>query len=151
MPVNIIYCEGGTKDPPDQVIIKAILIGARVDVESVGGKGPLSSLIHTLRRSTQSSQVTTVNHSAFALRDRDFDDLDMAAAGPIPWILKQDGKTQIGWRWLRNSLENYLIDPVVVAKSLKDRGPDALSYQKALEEARDLSRVVWAIKDLVPG
>lgn len=55
----------------------------------------------------------------------------------MPWILKQDGKTQIGWKWSRNTLENYLIDPIVVAKSLKSRRPDDLAYRQALEEARD--------------
>lgn len=53
MPVSQIFCEGGTEDPPDKLIIEAILRGLNVKTEAVGGKGSLSSLIHTLRINTK--------------------------------------------------------------------------------------------------
>jgi hypothetical protein len=45
--------------------------------------------------------------------------------------------THFGWRWTRKEIENYLIDPDVVSRSLGARAPDPNEYRIALERARD--------------
>ncbi|NCC40248.1 MAG: hypothetical protein EOM21_12475 [Gammaproteobacteria bacterium] len=54
---------------------------------------------------------------------------------PLVWMASDN--TRLGWRWERKEIENYLIDPAIVAKALGDRAPEPARYQQALEVARD--------------
>ena len=55
------------------------------------------------------------------LKDADFDrDWNAPADRPEAWTKRLPGARieRIGWCWARKEIENYLIDPVVVARAL---------------------------------
>ncbi|MEQ9001376.1 MAG: hypothetical protein RID53_33360 [Coleofasciculus sp. B1-GNL1-01] len=43
----------------------------------------------------------------------------------------------VGWSWARKEIENYLIDPAVVQRSLGKKAPSRDEYQNALDEAAE--------------
>jgi hypothetical protein len=69
-------------------------------------------------------------------------DGDFHAAWPAPkfapasWT-SADGGIQFGWRWSRKEIENYLIDPAVVASALGRDAPFARDYEALLREGAD--------------
>jgi hypothetical protein len=73
------------------------------------------------------------------LRDRDFDDDDSTPTGnPRNWYITDAGKqVSLGWYWERKEIENYLIDPKVVKRSLKDNAPPASDYRAALQQSAE--------------
>jgi len=74
------------------------------------------------------------------LRDADFD-RDWNAPSDVPemWWKATGGlpETRLGWRWSRKEIENYLIDPAVVARSLGARAPAPSQYKQILDRAAD--------------
>jgi hypothetical protein len=53
---------------------------------------------------------------------------------PRPW---QAPGGDLGWRWERKEIENYLLDPVVVQRSLGGNAPARAEYEQGLMTARD--------------
>ena len=49
----------------------------------------------------------------------------------------ENGKIAFGWRWSRKEIENYLIDPTVVSRSLGTTAPSPVDYLRLLEVAAD--------------
>ncbi len=129
MPVTTLYCEGGPVDPPDQRVIRKILAELQVLVEPVGGKGELKNFLTVLRR-----EGISWGRGYYGLRDRDFDDqLVVATSSPQPWLERVDNREcLLGWKWARNSLENYLIDPAVVSRALNWSPETTASYAALL-------------------
>lgn len=128
MPVNILYCEGGPKSP-DIRVLSIILAGACV-LEPAGGKYGFGDRILGARKTRASDAIA-------GLGDRDFDDDDASPHGaPRDWQIDA-GKTKLGWRWERKEIENYLIDPVVVAHALGSSAPNPAEYHASLQAAAD--------------
>jgi hypothetical protein len=130
VPVNILYCEGVAKSP-DVRVISAIVPPGCV-VRPIGSKQGLA------QRILGGKDVRTGSTIA-GLRDRDFDDDDSLPSGnPRNWYIT-DGGTQVslGWYWERKEIENYLIDPKVVRRSLKDKAPPASDYHAVLRQSAE--------------
>jgi len=128
--VNILYCEGVAKSP-DVRIISAIVPPGCV-VRPIGSKQGLA------QRILGGKDVRTGSTVA-GLRDRDFDDDDSVPSGhPRDWYIT-DGGTQasLGWYWERKEIENYLIDPKVVRRSLGDNALPVSEYRAVLQQSAE--------------
>lgn len=127
MPVNVLFCEGGPGSYDIKVLNK-LLSGCLIRPE--GGKYGMGNRIKAEREALRGGLV-------FGLLDGDFRAATTDPRGqPQPWLV-DSGQNHLGWRWERKEIENYLIDPVIIAKALGDRAPDPAIYQQALESARD--------------
>lgn len=128
MPVNVLFCEGGPGSPDIRVLNK-LLAGRCGQIRPEGGKYGMGNCIKAHREALGQALV-------LGLLDGDF---RSAPGDPTdePQVWMASDKTRLGWRWERKEIENYLIDPAVVAKSLGDQAPEPGKYQQALESARD--------------
>lgn len=128
MPVNLLLVEGNLESE----VLNPILKGSPV-LRQGGSKNSLKPRAVTERRENK------VN--AGYLRDRDFD-FDPPADTSTPTIDGRDGSTLFGWRWCRHEIENYLIEPSLVAEAisiqtadfeqvLRDVATEIRSYQAA--------------------
>jgi hypothetical protein len=128
--VNILYCEGVAKSP-DMRVISAIVPPGCV-VRPIGSKQGLA------QRILGGKDVRTGSVIA-GLRDRDFDDDDSPPRGnPRDWYITDRGKqTSLGWYWERKEIENYLIDPKVVKRTLGNNAPPASDYRAALQQSAE--------------
>lgn len=126
MPVDVLYCEGASKSP-DIRVLASLLSGVCV-VKPGGGKYGLGQMIRLAREASPNSVIA-------GLRDRDLeaDDADPAKA-PRPWQV-ENGTVWLGWYWERVEIENYLVDPEVVRRALRNRAPKAGAYRAALSAA----------------
>ena len=130
MPVNILYCEGIAKSP-DVRIISAIVPPGCV-VRPIDSKQGLAQRI-------LGGKDVRIGSTVAGLRDRDFDDDDSLPSGhPRDWYIT-DGGTQafLGWYWERKEIENYLIDPKVVRRSLGDNAPPISEYRAVLQQSAE--------------
>ena len=128
MPVNILYCEGVAKSP-DMQLISAIVPPGCV-VRPIGSKQGLAQRI-------LGGLDVRAGSTIAGLRDRDFDDDDSPPSGnPRNWQIADAGKQIfLGWYWERKEIENYLIDPKIVKRSLGDNAPPASDYRIALQQS----------------
>jgi hypothetical protein len=99
-------------------------------VDPVGGKYGFGNHIRLARAVYKSEAIA-------GLRDRDFDDEDTSITNaPREWHV-EGGALWLGWYWERNSIENYLIDPVVVERALGAKAPPASDYRSALQTSAE--------------
>jgi hypothetical protein len=88
-------------------------------------------------------RVVTPTGTVMGLKDADFNRVwNTPADRPEPWTKRLPGARieRIGWSWARKEIENYLIDPEVVARALAPNAPPPDRYQEILDRAaRDLS------------
>lgn len=127
MPVNVLFCEGGPGSPDVRVLNK-LLSGRCGQIRPEGGKYGMGNCIRAHREALGQSLV-------LGLLDGDFWSAPDGPKGePQVWMASDN--TRLGWRWERKEIENYLIDPAIVAKALGDRAPEPAKYQQALEAAR---------------
>lgn len=125
MPVNVLYCEGIPKGP-DTRVLSNVLSDIRTNIKPVGVKYCLERRISGARDTESGIQVA-------GIRDRDFDNDNSSPAGkPRAWEFESK---RIGWTWERKEIENYMIDPEVVKRTLKFEDSQAGDYQKALNES----------------
>lgn len=129
MPVNVLYCEGG-KNSPDIRVLRNVLSGVRCEIKYGGSKSGLDRKILFLREERPNPIVA-------AIKDRDFDEEEISPIdSPKDWTVRENEKLiQVGWSWERKEIENYLIDPRVVSRSLRKKAPPIEEYQTALEES----------------
>jgi hypothetical protein len=105
------------------------LLAGRCEVRPFGGKYGMGSVIKGGREAIGRKTV-------YGILDRDFPkEWENPTGEPKRWIAS-DG-IALGWRWERTEMENYLIDPGVVAKALGTEAPPSDDYSVALEAARD--------------
>jgi len=122
----VLLCEGNMGGP-DARVLNRILAG-RGEIKPLGGKYGMRERVKARREAMPQSTV-------YGLLDGDFPRVWAPPVGrPKPW--DADG-TQLGWRWERKEIENYLLDPQVVRRALGAVAPDGGRYQAALERARD--------------
>jgi hypothetical protein len=128
MPVGTLFVEGMAK-APEQTVLRQIVPTGCV-VTPGGSKTGLADQVRGVRRARGLGGGVVA-----ALRDRDFDQDSSAPQGaPRTWVAGR-AKDWIGWTWERVEIENYLIDPVVVAAALGQRAPDPAKYERALDDA----------------
>ncbi len=110
MPVSVLLCEGNNTSPDARVLNK--LLAGLCEVKPFGGKYGMGDRILARREVLGATSV-------FGLLDGDFREWTVPKGIPISWVIEpQNSKQHIGWRWERKEIENYLIDPVVVARAL---------------------------------
>lgn len=127
MPVSLLLCEGIASSPDMRVLGK--LLAGRCEVRPFGGKYGMGEAIKGGREGIGRQTV-------FGVLDGDFPkDWSLPTGKPRPW--RASDNVVLGWRWERKEIENYLIDPVVVAKALGIAAPQLVNYKSALEAARD--------------
>lgn len=127
MPVSLLLCEGIASSPDMRVLGK--LLAGRCEVRPFGGKYGMGSVIKGGREAIGRQTI-------FGILDGDFPkEWNQPTGAPRRWIAS-DG-IALGWRWERTEIENYLIDPVVVAKVLGSEAPQPSNYTTALWAARD--------------
>ncbi|WP_437675884.1 hypothetical protein [Sorangium sp. So ce131] len=110
--MSVLLCEG-EDNSPDVRLLHAILEGTGVTIEPWGGKEGLPSLIRRRRRQ---------NPGICGLIDGDFPrdpGAWMPAAAPRPAAWATPKGVQLGWAWRRKEVENYLLDPDVLARALR--------------------------------
>jgi hypothetical protein len=110
VPLSVLLCEG-VAGGPDTRILFHILRGVVGVVQPYGGKDGLP-----VRVAARREMRTDAARSCCALGDGDFP-RDPEVWNPSdearPWIDKQG--MRIGWLWRRKEIENYLLDPSVLA------------------------------------
>jgi len=127
VPVSLLFCEGNAGSPDARILGK--LLAGRCELRPSGGKYGLGSLI-------KGARATIGKDAVFGILDRDFPDgWGAPIHSPVPWIASDH--VRLGWRWERKEIENYLIDPDVVALALGAQAPPPDDYRCALERARD--------------
>ena len=107
MPVTKLYVEGRL----DASILTAILDEDDQEVAIVEG-GPKYGLKTKTLEDRKSNRI----ESAFFLRDRDFD-YDVSPGTTSPQVISHNdhGVKVIGWHWCRHEIENYLLEPALLA------------------------------------
>jgi hypothetical protein len=118
VPVVKLFIEGNLESE----VLNPILQGSPV-LQRGGSKYSLKPRAFAERRENQVA--------AGYLRDRDFD-YDPPSDLSRPTVDSHDGGVPFGWRWCRHELENYLIDPAVVAEAM---GWPMAEVEEALRQA----------------
>ena len=142
MPVSILFCEGKRTGADIQVVSRIIDV-AGCTVQAGGSHRQLASRIREL------ADLCTVG-----LRDRDqHADSFTPTRCPPEW---RDENMLLGWYWERVELENYLLDPEVVARTIAHdfANFDMAAYRQALADAAksitDYAAARKAITDCLP-
>lgn len=79
------------------------------------------------------------------LRDRDFDN-DPPADLHAPTVDRISGGVVQGWRWCRHEIENYLLEPEIVARATGwERGDFARSLLAAARALRHYTAARWTV------
>ena len=111
MPVSVLLCEG-VSGSPDALVLRKLLAGICM-VEPSGSKCGMDHRVLAWRAAMPGSAVA-------CLRDADLDgEWPRNKDRPQTWIKPMAGghSVQLGWLWSRTEIENYLIDPDVVARA----------------------------------
>jgi hypothetical protein len=129
MPVTVLLCEG-TTDSPDARVLNKLLPGL-CTVEPAGSKHGMDTRVLVRREVSPTATV-------MGLKDADFQpDRNAIDDQPQAWSKALPGNqvVRVGWSWARKEIENYLIDPEVVARALANRAPPPEKYIEALDRA----------------
>lgn len=118
MPVTMLFVEGSL----DAQILTAILGGDPV-VRPGGSKNSLAPRTR-VQRAERGAAICY-------LRDRDFD-FDPPDDCTHPEVDRREAGMVLGWRWCRHEMENYLLDPEIVARAT---GWDQDEYEEELVHA----------------
>jgi hypothetical protein len=80
------------------------------------------------------------------VRDRDFD-YDPPPQTDRPCLDREDESLPLGWRWCRHSIENYMLEPTIVSKTLVDVQEDSYREEllKAAQTIKYYQAARWAI------
>ena len=125
MPVAQLYCEGGPEGTDIRIISQ--IAPRNCVARAIGSKNRLAEGVVADRR---------VNSALAGLVDRDFDCVESTIAQqPIELF---ESNTHVGWSWERKEIENYLLDPVIVAKTCIPKYDFTIEeYQRALQQAAE--------------
>jgi hypothetical protein len=126
--VNLLLCEGQAGSP-DVRLLRSITRGvASVQIQPRGAKYGLGQFIRAYREVAPQTVVA-------GIRDSDFDRIHQLPAGQLrDWRIEND-RVWLGWFWERAEIENYLLDPAIVARAFPAQVIDPAWYQTALETA----------------
>lgn len=124
MPVTQLYCEGGSEGTDIRIVSQ--IAPRNCVVRAIGSKNRLAESVVADRR---------VNPALAGLVDRDFDCVEsVIVQQPIKLF---ENSTHVGWSWERKEIENYLLDPIIVAKTcIPQKYKFTIEeYQRALQQA----------------
>jgi hypothetical protein len=130
--VSVLYCEGAENSP--DVRLLGLLLGDVVgEIVPWGGKDGLPAMVNRGRRK---------GLPVCALIDGDFPrDPDAWAHSDEACVWEHGGngpsKVLLGWRWRRKEVENYLLDPVVLAGAFGWSADQTNDYRAVLEHVFD--------------
>lgn len=128
MPVNLLLCEGADNSTDVRVLRK--LLAGRCEVRPEGSKYGMGIKVLAERNAKNNPRIA-------GMLDGDFQpEWDGPTDAPCPWEHRQR-TIQFGWRWRRKEIENYLLDPKVVLKSLGLLAPPEHKYAARLEKAAE--------------
>lgn len=131
MSVSVLLCEG-IANGPDVRLLRVILRGIPVEIVPSGGKDGFPSAVLAAR-----AQIPRT--CAFA--DNDFprqpDSWTTASDGAEWRVNRENVDVMIGWRWRRKEIENYFIDPSVLARVLTWNDAEKADYEAKLENIFD--------------
>ena len=129
-PVTILLCEGGPNSPDVRVLLT--LLNGLCRVRPMGGKYGMGERILALREASGGKETVC------GILDGDFvSEWSGTGDEPQKWeVSRVSGRVSLGWRWARKEIENYLIDPSVVEKTVRDI-VDHSAYHEALHDAKD--------------
>jgi hypothetical protein len=138
MPVSVLLCEGSPNSPDLRVLSK--LLTGLCQVRDSGGKYGMGDRIKVQR------EVEEKGNICCGILDGDFiAKWEIPKNEPRQWMSSEE-KIHFGWRWERKEIENYLIDPKVVEKSLGRMTPHMDTYKEALELARSSIAIYQAAR-----
>lgn len=135
MPLSQLYVEGSL-DVILMTNIASTLPEGAPAILSGGSKGSLRPRVAEARR----KQI----HACY-LRDRDFD-TDPPEARSEPVADRNAQGDVIGWRWCRHEIENYLLEPAIVARATGWHEADyTRSLLAAARSLRYYTAARWAV------
>jgi len=122
--VNVLFCEGAPTSPDARVLAK--ILAGLCEVRPSGSKYGMGDRI-LARREAMGQDVV------FGLLDGDFREWAHPNETPDPWQININNTSiHVGWRWQRKEIENYLIDPRIVDRTL---GIELQGYTQSLDRA----------------
>ncbi|HRI63170.1 MAG TPA: hypothetical protein PK156_03005 [Polyangium sp.] len=140
MSVSILLCEG-IASSPDVRLLRVVLRRVQLEIVPSGGKDGLPSTVIALR-----SQVP----QTCAFRDADFPrqpDTWTAATDAEQWTVKRDtGDVMVGWKLRRKEIENYFVDPNLLARVFGWDGAQEKDYSDKLDNILDELAIVTAAR-----
>ncbi len=131
MPVDVLLCEG-VSGSSDARIVRTLLAGT-CSIEPSGSKHGMDTRVLAWRAATPGSTIA-------CLRDADLDSpWPRERERPQQWVKNTAGgqSVNLGWLWSRTEVENYVIDPNVVASALGFDAPTQTQYQEILVRATE--------------
>ncbi|MDR2408893.1 MAG: hypothetical protein LBE13_12390 [Bacteroidales bacterium] len=146
---KILFCEGSVQSCDIRILKKLLKLTCQV---VAGGS------TRGLRKRVDLARQIYGAESVYVIRDRDFPEKWTGMPQKIlNWITPDHLGVvkQWGWLWARREIENYLIDPIIVQKSLDVHGQQKISdirhfnldeYIAALNSARDSIMIYQAAR-----
>jgi len=124
----------------DAELLDAVFAGRPVLEAAKASKNALAPRVRTERQREKPG--------VYYLRDRDFDydPPDSALSPAVDQVDKEDYDKVLGWRWCRHEIENYMLEPGIVAKALKvpqDQYAEALL--DAARRTRHYEAARWSV------
>jgi hypothetical protein len=136
VPVSLLFCEGGERSPDVRVLAR-LLKG--IAIKPAGGKYGMGQRVLAHRDALGRA------NAVFGLLDGDFvERWQGSAQAPIKW--ETGNGVQLGWRWGRKEIENYLIDPEVVRRVIPAEQLSIEHYQVRLAHAAETVAVYQAAR-----
>lgn len=131
MSVTLLLCEGESQSF-DVRLLGSILRGVVGEIRPSGGKDGFPNLVKNHRRAMQS--VCGICDGDFPRSPHEWRP-DTSAQ---PWTETRQGTTvQLGWRWRRKEIENYLLDPNVLARTYAWSSEQRATYETHLNRVLD--------------
>lgn len=131
MLVTTLLVEG----PLDEELLGMVFMP--IGVESIGSKYALPPRTRELRKRKKTCGF---------LRDRDFDFDPPTTIPPQPQVAKLQDNQPLGWHWCRHEMENYMLEPEIVAAAY---GIDADDFRAHLVAAgaslRNYQAARWVV------
>ena len=133
MPVNVLLCEGAPGSPDARILSKLLAGHTQTVVRPSGHKYGMGTRVFTHREVTPRQGIAGIIDGDF----RNEWPASVNTVAPERWEGQGQtgGPLHFGWRWSRKNIENYVIDPMVVARSLGTEAPDNVRYQDMLTRA----------------
>lgn len=133
MPVSVLFCEGGSNSL-DVRLLGAILRGTGVEIAPSGGKDGFSSLIRAWRQ--RDPRACGITDGDFPRKPEAW--MPSSESVPRTWIARDNEvDVMLGWKWQRKEVENYFLDPEVLARAFQWDNPRTRDYVARLEGVFD--------------
>lgn len=133
MPVNILLCEG-REDGADQRILRKLV--GDMQVRPTAGKDAVRGFVLHLRTFMKNPRICAVIDADFPRKPREW-----SPPQGIPewsWHDRRENELhRLGWTWPRKEIENYWIDPEVLARTFHWTDAQRDEYARRLDGVLD--------------